>query len=51
MDNHQDLNGLGAATLSRTLLPTMNQAISESSFHVDPKKAEVTPVLKKDDNE
>ncbi len=40
---------IGTATPSRTLLPMNNQAISESPFPVDPEKAEVTPVFKKDD--
>ena len=38
-----------AATLSRTLLPIINQGISESSFPADLEKAEATPVSKKDD--
>ncbi len=39
----------GAATLSRNLLPIINHAISESSFPVGPKKAEVILAFKKDE--
>ena len=50
MDNHQNLYGLGQLHfLERTLLPIINQAISESSFPVDLQKAEVTPPFKNDD--
>ena len=41
--------GIGAAILSRTLLPIISEAISESSFPIDLKKSEVIPVFKKDD--